>query len=142
MSINHSNSWRPSTTKEAIKLKANYLRNIREFFYKRKVLEVDTPLLYEYAVSDPYLENFNVETKQGVRYLQTSPEYAMKRLLPMNLGSIYQICKAVRNDPLGKIHSFEFLILEWYRVDYTDKDLMNEIEIIRLINVSWEEVIL
>ena len=128
MSTNHSKQWKPNITINNIKLKSFYLKNIRNFFYERELIEVDTPLLYQFAVSDPFLENFSVSTHSGERFLQTSPEYAMKRLLAIGIGSIFQICKATRNEQCGNRHSFEFLMLEWYRVGYTYKELMTEVE--------------
>lgn len=121
------NQWEPTISHRYLKIRAHYLQKIRSFFCTRNVLEVETPLLYEYPVTDPYLDAFEIDTQNGNRYLQTSPEYAMKRLLANGSGSIFQICKAFRDDPEGCHHHYEFTMLEWYRVGFNDKQLMDEI---------------
>jgi elongation factor P--beta-lysine ligase len=77
--------------------RAELFQQIRLFFLERKVLEVDTPLIAPASVTDPYLEP--IQTSSG--YLQTSPEYAMKRLLAKGSGDIYQLCKAFRHEEVG-----------------------------------------
>lgn len=110
------------------------LRRIRRFFDERGVLEVETPILSKGSVTDPNLHPFVTEFRQpgqtsGVRlHLQTSPEFAMKRLLAADSGSIYQICKAFRNEECGRHHNPEFTLLEWYRVGFGLDGLIDEIE--------------
>ena len=127
MSSDILNQWEPSISNHYLKVRAHYLQKVRSFFCDRNVLEVETPLLYEYPVTDPYLYAFEVGTQNGIRYLQTSPEYAMKRLLANGSGSIFQICKAFRDDPEGRHHHYEFTMLEWYRIGFNDRQLMDEI---------------
>ena len=127
-------SWRPTASLENLKLRARILSQIRAFFFAREVLEVETPLLSAAASTDPYLDSFKSHylgphAPQGRDYyLQTSPEFAMKRLLAADSGSIFQICKAFRNGECGNQHNPEFTMLEWYRPGYTLHDLMNEVE--------------
>lgn len=113
---------------ENIQKRAEYLAKIREYFRKLGVLEVDTPLAYNYGVTDPFIDVFGINTVVGKRYLQSSPEYAMKRLLAAGSGSIYQICKAFRDEPCGQYHNHEFTMIEWYRVGIDYFDLMKEIQ--------------
>ena len=108
---------------DAIQQRARLLEDIRAFFKARNVLEVETPLLSHHTVTDRYIESFEVENKG---FLQTSPEYAMKRLLSAGSGSIFQICKAFRQEESGHQHNPEFTLLEWYRPGFDHQDLMDE----------------
>jgi len=96
--------WRPSAERKALEARAKLLGLVRSFFQARGVLEVETPLLCSAGVTDPAIEPFIVPAAGGQRYLQTSPEYPMKRLLAAGSGDIYQICKAFRAGELGRQH--------------------------------------
>ncbi|HVE44506.1 MAG TPA: EF-P lysine aminoacylase EpmA [Gammaproteobacteria bacterium] len=132
MSLAQKNSdiaWQPSATLEVIQQRARIVQAIRAFFGARGVLEVDTPLLCRTSVTDPHIESMRVHTGHAdTCFLQTSPEYAMKRLLAFGIGSIYQISKAFRQEENGRYHNPEFTLLEWYRVGFTHHDLMNEVD--------------
>ncbi len=126
-------TWHPTASLTNLQLRAKIIKQIRLFFEARNVLEIDTPLLGHSTVTDPHLASFETALvfsnfSHTKLYLQTSPEYAMKRLLAAGVGSIYQICKAFRNGEVGKKHNPEFTILEWYRVGMTYIELMNEVE--------------
>lgn len=124
-------SWHPSATLEALRLRADILATIRQFFAKRQVLEVETPLLCQTSVTDPFIHSLPVFpslTKTHPYFLQTSPEYAMKRLLAAGSGAIYQICKAFRQEELGRFHNPEFSLLEWYRPGFNHYQLMDEVD--------------
>lgn len=108
----------------ALKARAEFYKLIRAFFHERKVLEVETPLLAKASITDPYIEP--LLTQQGL-HLQTSPEYAMKKLLAAGAGDIYQLCKAFRKEEHGVRHRQEFTMLEWYRLGFDQWDLMAEV---------------
>jgi elongation factor P--(R)-beta-lysine ligase len=110
--------------KNKLLLRAAVIAEIRQFFAERQVLEVETPILSAAATTDPYLQSFFT----GQYYLQTSPEFAMKRLLAAGSGAIYQICKVFREEEQGRYHNPEFTMLEWYRPDFDHHQLMQEID--------------
>jgi lysyl-tRNA synthetase class 2 len=124
-------NWQPACSLEQLHARAGLLQDIRRFFVGRGVLEVETPLLSRSSGTDPQLDffttEFNLFPERQTLFLQTSPEFAMKRLLAAGSGSIFQICKAFRNGESGRYHNPEFTLLEWYRVGFTLSDLMDEI---------------
>lgn len=127
--MQRSNAWQPSATLEVVRERAALLAKVRTFFAARDVLEVDTPMLSHYGVTDVHLENLRTHLTgdPAPYFLQTSPEYAMKRLLAAGSGSIYQLGKVFRDDEQSPRHNPEFTLLEWYRVGYSAADLMQEI---------------
>ena len=124
-------NWQPTASIENLKTRAQILAQIREYFSHQNVLEVETPLLCSHGVTDRYMRSLSSNNfSQGIDnqgFLQTSPEYAMKRLLAAGSGDIYQICKAFRQDEVGRRHNPEFTMLEWYRVGFDDKQLMDDV---------------
>ena len=121
------NRWQPTASFETLKIRASMLRQIRQFFYERNVLEVEVPLLAEHAVTDPYNNNFCCQYFTKKYYLQTSPEYHMKRLLAAGSSDIYQLAKAFRHEEDGKNHNPEFTLLEWYRLGFSYHQLIDEV---------------
>ncbi len=134
-------NWQPTATFANINARAKLLAAIRSFFSDRNVLEVETPLLAHYSVTDPHMQAITAQNPLGGSspfYLQTSPEYAMKRLLAAGSGPIFQICKAFRKGEASRRHNPEFTLLEWYRPDFDDHQLMEEIEgLLRALNANW-----
>jgi lysyl-tRNA synthetase class 2 len=123
-------SWRPLATIETIRQRARIYREIRAFFEHRDVFEVETPLLSRFTNPDPQVASMRACNQGQSLYLQTSPEFAMKRLLAAGSGSIYQICHAFREGERGRRHNPEFTLLEWYRVGFDYQVLMDEIELL------------
>lgn len=111
-------------------MRAEILSSIRQFFSDKQVLEVETPLLGNAIGCDPGLDYFSTQSSLAApvspQFLQTSPEFAMKRLLAAGSGCIYQICKAFRDGESGRFHNPEFTMLEWYRLDFDLEQLMDE----------------
>lgn len=122
-------AWKSNASWDVIKARASLLRKVREFFYRRNVIEVETPLLSRGTITDPHISPFNVDIKLSSEtyYLQTSPEYAMKRLLAGGADSIFQIAKSFRDDEMGKKHNPEFTLLEWYRLGWDHTQLIDEV---------------
>jgi lysyl-tRNA synthetase class 2 len=104
------------------------MRHIRAFFDAQDFLEVETPLVVPSPGLDVHLDAMRVEHKRHERYLITSPEYQMKRLLAGGLRRIYQLCKCFRNDELGERHQPEFTMLEWYRGEADIESVMRDTE--------------
>ena len=109
---------------EILRLRADLLRKIRRYFSDKEVLEVETPILSQFTVTDPDIHSIRVPNHG---YLHTSPEYAMKRLLCKGAPSIFQIVHVFRAGELGRYHNPEFSMLEWYRLDFDHVDLMAEV---------------
>jgi len=123
--------WRPGASLERLRRRAAMLADIRAFFAARGVLEVDTPQLVNAAVTDVNIHSAEVRwpgDNGPPRYLHTSPEYAMKRLLAAGSGDIYQLCHVFRGDEQGRLHNSEFMIVEWYRRGWGCAALMAEVD--------------
>jgi elongation factor P--(R)-beta-lysine ligase len=124
------NNWRPTATREVLKQRAAALAHVREFFAKRSVMEVDTPIVVNAPVTDVHIHSAEVRFPDapGRHYLHTSPEFAMKRLLASGSGDIFQICHVARGLERGRHHNAEFTLIEWYRLGYSLEQLMDEVE--------------
>ena len=116
------------TPKGALQTRAQLLQAVRVFFLERAVTEVETPLLSQAGSTDPALHSLSVATESGERWLHTSPEFPMKRLLAEGSGDIYQIAKVFRDAEAGRYHNPEFTLLEWYRLGFDHHALMDELQ--------------
>ena len=116
----------PSAAISTLRARSQLTHSIRQFFLSQGYWEVETPLLSSDVCVDLWLDPVAVPVGAGVppRYLQTSPEFAMKRLLVAGADSIFQFTKAIRSLERGPRHNPEFTMLEWYRVGDTDGDQM------------------
>ena len=128
--------WQPTLSWQNAQKRSEVLYQVREFFRQRKVVEVETPALSQGTVTDVYLDaltcqyNFLADSpavQSTELFLQTSPEFHMKRLLASGYGCIFQISKAFRHEESGKNHNPEFTILEWYRIGFDQFELMSEV---------------
>jgi lysyl-tRNA synthetase class 2 len=121
--------WPPAADFEALRLRASLLRETRTYFAEQGVLEVETPVLAHATVTDVHLGSLQTRIAGlGSFYLQTSPEFAMKRLLAAGSGDIFQIARAFRDGERGALHNPEFTLIEWYRLGFDADALMDDVE--------------
>ncbi len=120
-------SWRSGIDSATLQQRSKIYRTIRRFFDDRGVAEVTTPVLGASGVSDLHIQSLSLVDDGQSWFLQSSPEYSMKRLLASGSGSIYQICPAFRAGELGSKHNTEFSMLEWYRVGFSLEELVAEV---------------
>lgn len=121
-------TWKPSASIDTLIQRARILKLIRSFFHERGYLEVETPAMAKFGVTDVYLSNIKATFRQQSYCLQTSPEYHMKRLLAAGSGPIFQLARVFRDDELGRWHNPEFTMLEWYQLDINHHALMAEMD--------------
>ena len=124
--------WTPNASRDAMRLRAWVNRLVREFFHARNVLEVETPVLSQAGNTDPNIASFQVEFSgrtdgaPSTRWLRTSPEFALKRLLAAGIGDCYELGRVFRDGEAGGRHNPEFTMLEWYRVGWDHLRLIEE----------------
>jgi lysyl-tRNA synthetase class 2 len=131
-------SFGPSAGLERLQLRARLLDFTRAYFRARGLWEVETPLLSRDVVVDAYLEPFTTPSASGGEcrpaaqedelFLQTSPEFGMKRLLAAGASHIFQLTRSFRRGEIGPLHNPEFTILEWYHVGGSYRDQMAFVE--------------
>lgn len=114
--------------KRLLEGRAAVMRAIRAFFDQRDFVEVDTPAMVPSPGLDVHLDAFEVITDGPRRWLSTSPEYQMKRLVAGGLPRVYQTCKCFRRGELGSHHEPEFTMLEWYRAHAGSTEVMADTE--------------
>ena len=125
--------WKPTANLKALRLRAELYALLRRFFAERGVLEVETPVLSSAANTDANVESFSLRfdgpgaAGDAARWLRTSPEFPLKRLLAAGVGDCYELGRVFRNGEAGKRHNPEFTMLEWYRVGMNHHQLMDEV---------------
>lgn len=125
-------SWQPSARFEAIRLRARLNATLRAFFAARDVMEIETPVMSQAGNTDPNIASFSLEFGGHVdagprrRWLRTSPEFPLKRLLAAGLGDCYELGRVFRDGEAGGRHNPEFTMLEWYRVGWDHQQLIDE----------------
>lgn len=138
-------NWQPTASLRTLRIRAEILAAIRAFFAERSVMEVTTPVLSPAGTTDPNIASLvthlGASPQHPRRYLHTSPEFAMKRLLAAGSGPIYQLCTVFRDSDLGRHHRPEFSMLEWYRPGFDYWRLMDEVELlIKILAASYRTV--
>jgi lysyl-tRNA synthetase class 2 len=131
--------WKPTANTKALRLRAELYALFRRFFAERGVLEVETPVLSAAGNTDPNIESFALRfdgpktAGEAQRWLRTSPEFPLKRLVAAGIGDCYELGRVFRNGEAGKRHNPEFTMLEWYRVGWDHQQLMDEVaELLKL----------
>ena len=132
-------AWAPAAALEILRGRSAMLARVRAYFAAQEVREVHTPVLSVAAVSDPHIESVVASPARGARrFLQTSPEYPMKRLLAAGFGDCYQVCPVFRDGEAGRQHNPEFTMLEWYRVDFGMAEIQHDVD--RVLRVACADV--
>ncbi|NOY76665.1 MAG: EF-P lysine aminoacylase GenX [Calditrichaeota bacterium] len=137
---NETTNWKRAVVSEEqkalLEARSRLIQTIRTFFLEREFLEIDAPALVRFPGQEPHLEPFETRyrSQHGGQplplYLQTSPEFSMKKLLAAGFEKIFYLGHSFRNEPVSTLHQPEFLMLEWYRAyaDYTA--LMTDCEVL------------
>lgn len=124
--------WQSTATLDALRLRAAFNRLVREFFHARGVLEIETPVLSLAGNTEPNIASFSLQFSgrtdgaPRTRWLRTSPEFALKRLLAAGVGDCYELGRVFRDGEAGGRHNPEFTMLEWYRVGWDHLHLLDE----------------
>lgn len=128
-----ASDWPPSASLDALRLRARVNAAIRAFFAARDVLEVETPVMSRAGNTDPNIASFALEFSgrtdgaPRTRWLRTSPEFPLKRLLAAGVGDCYELGRVFRDGEAGGRHNPEFTMLEWYRLGMDHVALAREV---------------
>ncbi|MBB1061847.1 EF-P lysine aminoacylase EpmA [Marilutibacter spongiae] len=124
--------WRPGASFDALRLRARLNARIRDFFADRGVIEVETPVMSMAGNTDPNIASFSLDFSGRTdgaprrRWLRTSPEFPLKRLLAAGFGDCYELGRVFRDGEAGGRHNPEFTMLEWYRLGWDHRRLVGE----------------
>lgn len=125
-------NWEPSASFDALRLRARLNATLRAFFDARGVVEVETPVMSMAGNTDPNIASFHLQFSgrtdgaPRTRWLRTSPEYPLKRLLGAGFGDCYELGRVFRDGEAGGRHNPEFTMLEWYRLGWDHTRLIEE----------------
>ena len=119
-------SWQTEVSLEVLQARDTMLRALRSYFEDSGAIEVTTPTMATRGVTDCHIDNLSVQSADQIYFLQTSPEYAMKKLLARYPVAMFQVCQAYRGGEKGERHNPEFTMLEWYRPGFTLEQLMDD----------------
>jgi lysyl-tRNA synthetase class 2 len=140
----HTAFWRPGVSRDVLVRRRQLIDVVRQFFRDREVLEVDTPVLQGGANLDRGVIPFTVATGDRPRFLPTSPEHPLKRLVAAGHGPVWTLAPAFRLGERGRRHAPEFRMLEWYRPGWDDHRLADEViallSVLTGFNSSSEQV--
>lgn len=117
----------PDTVRARLMRHAQVLACIRSYFAAAGVVEVRTPLIGAHATTEPSIRNLELARDGGPRFLRTSPESALKRLIAQGAGDLYELGTVFRAEEAGRLHREEFTLLEWYRIGYDHQHLMDDV---------------
>jgi len=138
--------WQPTASVDVLVQRARIVSSVRRFFDDRHVLEVTVPSLGACTVSDPFIDALQVECpphaafRRVSGYLQTSPEYFLKRLLAAGMPDCYYMGVAFRADEPSVKHNPEFTMLEWYRLGWDEQQLCRSVfDLIRYVSEALNE---
>ncbi len=124
--------WKPTASLKNLKIRAALMAMIRQFFADRNVLEVETPILSQAGNTDQNIDSFQLQFNghnsagSSLRWMRTSPEFALKRMVAAGVGDCYELGRVFRNGEAGRRHNPEFTMLEWYRIGWNHNQLMDE----------------
>lgn len=125
--------WQPTATLVTMRLRAQLNALVRSHFVDTGALEVETPILSQAGNTDPNIASFSLQFSGAAsaglrqRWLRTSPEFALKRLLAAGVGDCYELGRVFRDGESGGRHNPEFSMLEWYRIGWDHRRLMEEV---------------
>lgn len=115
-----------SSRLQILRDRSHMLTESRKFFHSKNILEVDCPLITQAASIDAHIDLMTVNQPANLRFLHTSPEYAMKRLISEGIGDIYQLGHVFRDGEQSRKHNPEFTMAEWYRLGFTFDEMIEE----------------
>jgi elongation factor P--(R)-beta-lysine ligase len=131
--------WRPTAPVGVLRRRAELVDRTRAFFRDRGVLEVDTPVLQGGANLDHGVTPMRLDVGGLRRFLPTSPEHPLKRLVAAGCGDVWTLAPAFRADERGQRHAPEFRMLEWYRLGWDDRRLATEVIALLVTLTGWND---